>query len=64
MTTKRKTPRPATLSIYLGNSEKRIERTAKLDELAAQFGLTRSVLIQKIADGEITLIKRPEGNAV
>ncbi len=64
MPQKRKTPRPANITIYLGNSETRKERTAKLDELAAQFGLTRSVLIQKIADGEITLIKRPEGNAV
>lgn len=55
---KRKTPRQPVVSIYLGDREKRLIRLQKLDALAASFGITRSVLVQKIADGEL-VITRP-----
>jgi hypothetical protein len=55
--TKRKTPRPPIVSIYLGDREKRLERLEKIDAIAAQFGITRSVLMQKIADGELVVSK-------
>ena len=58
MTNERKTPRQPTLSFYLGAKENREKRIAKLDELAASFGVTRSVLLQKIADGELIVIKK------
>ncbi len=57
MTKKRKTPRQPVVSIYLGDREKRLERLAKLDAIAAQFEVTRSVLMQKIADGELIVVK-------
>jgi hypothetical protein len=57
MTKKRKTPRQLAVSIYLGDQDTRPLRAAKLDEIAAQFGVNRSVLIQKIADGELIVTK-------
>jgi len=57
MTKKRNSPRQPIVSIYLGDSTKRLERLAKLDAVAAQFGVNRSVLIQKIADGELIVMK-------
>jgi hypothetical protein len=57
MTYQRKTPRQSPVSFYLGDKEKRLERLAKLDEIAAQFGVNRSVLIQKIADGELVVVR-------
>lgn len=57
MSGKRKTPRQPVVSIYLGSQEKRIERLAKLDAIATQLGVSRSVLIQKIADGEFIVLK-------
>jgi hypothetical protein len=56
-TPKRKTPRQPIVSIYLGDREKRLERLARLDAVAEQFGVNRSVLIQKIADGELLVVK-------
>jgi hypothetical protein len=53
----RKTPRQPNISLYLGDKEKRAERLARLDGIAASFGVTRSVLIQKIADGELVIVK-------
>jgi hypothetical protein len=57
MTSQRKTPRQPNISIYLGDKEKRAERLVKLDAIAAQYGVTRSILIQKIADGELLVLK-------
>ncbi len=57
MTKRRKTPRQPNVSIYLGDKEKRKERLDKLDGIAAHFEVTRSVLIQKIADGELIVVK-------
>jgi hypothetical protein len=57
MTKKRKTPRQLSVSIYLGDQETRPVRAAKLDEIAAQFGVSRSVMFQKIADGELIVVK-------
>jgi hypothetical protein len=57
MTQKRKTPRQPNVSVYLGDKEKREERLAKLDEIAAKFEVTRSVLLQKIADSELIVVK-------
>jgi hypothetical protein len=53
----RPNPRQPNVSIYLGDKEKRQERLARLDKLAADFGVSRSVLIQKIADGEFIVVK-------
>jgi len=55
----RKTPRQLSISIYLGDAEVRPQRVARLDAIAAQFGVNRSVLIQMIADGKLIVI-RPE----
>jgi hypothetical protein len=55
--TKRKTPRQPIVSIYLGDRDKRLERLAKIDAIAAQFGVNRSVLMQKIADGELVVTR-------
>jgi hypothetical protein len=52
---KRKTPRQPIVSVYLGDRQKRLERLARLDAIAEQFGVNRSVLIQKIADGELVV---------
>jgi hypothetical protein len=57
MTYKRKTPRQPTASFYLGDNEIRPLRLARLDALAAKFGVNRSVLLQKIADGELIVAK-------
>ncbi len=57
MAKKRTSPRQPTVTIYLGDRVKRIERLARLDEIAAKFGMNRSVLIQKIADGELLVVK-------
>lgn len=57
MAEKRRTPRQPVISIYLGDKETRLERLAKLDAIAEQFGVNRSVLIQKIADGELVVVK-------
>jgi hypothetical protein len=57
MAKKRTSPRQPVVSIYLGDREKRLERLARLDEVAARFSVNRSVLIQKIADGELIVVK-------
>jgi len=57
MAKKRTSPRQPTVTIYLGDRIKRLERLRKLDEIAAKLGVNRSVLIQKIADGELIVIK-------
>ena len=57
MMSKRKTPRQPVVSIYLGDHAKRLKRLESLDALAAAFGVSRSVLIQKIADGELVVIR-------
>jgi hypothetical protein len=54
---KRPTPRQPNVSIYLGDKEKRQERLMRLDKIAEEFGVTRSVLLQKIADGELVVRK-------
>ncbi len=54
---KRKTPRQPNISIYLGDKEKRTERLERLDAIATSFGVTRSILLQKIADGELVVVK-------
>jgi hypothetical protein len=53
--------RTSPASFDLGDREARDRRMRNLDALAKRFGLTRSVLLQKIADGEITVIAKPEG---
>jgi hypothetical protein len=63
MTYKRKTPRQPTASFYLGDKEKSPIRLQRLDAIAAQFGVNRSVLLQKIADGEFIVIRKPESEA-
>ena len=59
MTKKRTTPRQPNITIYLGSGENRERRLATLDELANKHGVTRSVLLQKIADGEL-IVSLPE----
>jgi hypothetical protein len=57
----RKTPRIQTSSVYLGDTEQRKEREAKLDALAQKHGIkNRSVLIQMIADGVIVVCSPSE----
>ncbi len=58
MTYKRKKPQESPVSFYLGEKEKKKARVEKINELAASFGVTRSVLLQKIADGELIVIKK------
>lgn len=53
----RKNPRPRPRSFYLGNTTMADERLVKLDEIAERFGLTRSTLLQAIADGELVVVK-------
>lgn len=56
----RKTPRIQPASIYLGNPEQRERREANLDAIASKFDLgSRSELFQKIADGELIVVKPP-----
>lgn len=57
MAKKRTSPRQPNVSIYLGDKETRAERLVKLDAIATQLGVSRSVLIQKIADGEFIVLK-------
>lgn len=57
MPTKRKTPRQLPVSFYMGDKDVRPQRLAKLDAIAAQFGVNRSVLVQKIADGELVVVR-------
>lgn len=45
----------APVSFDLGDADQRQRRVEQLDELAERFGLTSSVLLQKIADGDLTL---------
>lgn len=54
---KRKTPRPTTATFYLGDESNRVRRLAELDELAAEHGMSRSQLLQAIADRKIKLCK-------
>lgn len=57
MAKKRTSPRQPNVTIYLGDAQKREERLIKLDAIAAKFGVNRSVLMQKIADGELVIVK-------
>lgn len=59
MTTKRNTPRPANITIYLGSGDDRERRLHNLDALAEKFGLTRSVFIQRLADQEFQVQPSP-----
>lgn len=45
--------RPAPKTFYLGDGEVSARRMQQLEQLAARFGVTRSVLIQQIADGKL-----------
>lgn len=58
METKRKPQKQAPISFYLGDKVTAKVRKARLDALAAELGITRSVLIQQIADGEYDLTPR------
>lgn len=58
----RKTPRVQNSTVYLGLPDKRLEREAKLAEIAARFDCkNKSELIQKIADGELIVVKASDG---
>jgi hypothetical protein len=51
----RKTPQPRPVTVYLGK-DKRERRIEELDRLAEKHGKGKlSTLIQRIADGELTL---------
>lgn len=50
---KRKTPRIHPVSFYLGDVEDRNVRKEHLDNIAKEFGVNRSVMLQMIADGEL-----------
>ena len=52
---KRKTPRPAPKSFYLGAGEEADKRMKHLEEIAAAHDLTRSTLLQAIADGKLVV---------
>lgn len=56
----RKNPRPRPRSFYLGNTKVADQRLEKIDEIAERFGLTRSTLLQAIADGELIVVKPGE----
>ena len=56
----RKTPKPPPKSFYLGDRELADKRVEKLEQIAHQFGLTRSTLLQAIADGQLIVIKSDE----
>jgi hypothetical protein len=54
----RKTPRVPNIAIYLGMpDEMQHAGRCALDKLATEYGVNRSVLIQKIADGELQICK-------
>ena len=55
MSDKRNTPKPPPVSFYLGDKEAAARRRASLDALAKERGVTRSILVQLIADGIIPL---------
>lgn len=40
------------LSMYIGAGEKRLQRIEALGQIASALGVKRSVLLQKIADGD------------
>ncbi|MCA9912408.1 MAG: hypothetical protein KC496_03630 [Anaerolineae bacterium] len=53
----KRTSRVQTMNFYMGVPEDRIRRGTALDHLAHKLGVpNRSQLIQKIADGELTVI--------
>lgn len=52
MKRERKTPRPQPKSFYLGAGDDAERRLSRIEEIAKELGVTRSVLLQKIADGE------------
>jgi len=57
----RKTPRITTSSVYLGDRELRLAREKRLDEIAERLGVkNRSILIQMIADGLLTITPTEE----
>ncbi len=52
---------PPALSVYLGPPDVATKRLAALDQLAGQLRVSRSEMIQMLADGRLTLIvARPE----
>ena len=54
----RKTPQPAPITVYL-RKERREERIKNLNELAAKYAdKNLSLLVQKIADGELEVRPR------
>jgi len=57
MTKKSETPSKKTppVSFYLGADGERDRRLKSLEIIAEKYGFTRSVLLQKVADGELAL---------
>lgn len=55
MEQKQKSDKQPPISIYLGDKSEAPRRIARLDEMAKQRGVSRSVLIQLILDGVIPL---------
>lgn len=61
MTTKRiETKKTPPVRFYLGEKPERERRLKSLDEIAEKFGITRSVLLQRIADGDFVVEPIPD----
>lgn len=52
----KKNYRARNVTIYLGNEPERQRRLARLDEIATRHGVTRSQLLQRLADGEMEIM--------
>lgn len=58
----RKTPQPKPITVYL-RKERREERIKSLSELAAKYADNNlSLLVQKIADGELEIAPRKQAS--
>jgi hypothetical protein len=57
MAAKRKTPRQPVIRFDLGSRQKLQGRLTRLDAIAGQFGVTHSVLIRTIADGDLRIMR-------
>jgi hypothetical protein len=51
-------PRIVPIAIYLGGGEDKERRLEAIDNLAGEFGLNRSQLMQEIGDGKFKLERR------
>ena len=53
---KKRNFRAQNITIYLGAGSERLRRLDRLDAIAEQYGVTRSQLLQRLADGELEIM--------